>query len=122
MNTISFLFSVYDRAAESFAPPFLCPHNGIAIRGFQDAINDNRRESDISKHPDDFDLYVVGQFDSSTGRIEPIKPEKPIVLGKQLAIGRSPNTDLLPFGNSATMRDSEPNSSPILDPNFKLPA
>lgn len=113
-NAIGFFFCTHDRAADAYSPPFVAPHNGVAIRGFTDAINDSRKESDISRHPDDFDLYLVGEFNSHTGEILPI--DKVLLLqGKQAALGANPNLDLFRRGNSPSMRDHEPNDSRILD-------
>lgn len=122
MNSISFLYSTRDRAAALFSPPFTAPHNGVAIRAFTDAVNDSRRDSDISKHPDDFDLYLVGEFDSATGDVKLLKHPDPIVLGKQVALGTTTNLDLFRAGNSPTGRDHDPIDTQIFDPNFKVPA
>lgn len=85
MNSISLVFTTYDRAGEMYSPPFIAPHAGMAIRGFTDAINNPDRNTDISKHPDDFDLFEIGEFDSSTGVITPFSP-KLVVQGKQIAL------------------------------------
>lgn len=38
----------------------------IAIRSFQDAANDAKKDSDISRHPTDFDLYHLGSYNDET--------------------------------------------------------
>lgn len=87
MNVISPLFCTFDRASQSYSPPFAAPHAGMAIRGFSDAISNPSKDTDISRHPDDFDLFEIGTFDSSTGRIVPVDfLDKPLVQGKQIAI------------------------------------
>jgi len=89
MNRVSQIFATYDRAAESFMNPFVVPHSGVAIRGFTDAINSSG-DSDISKHPDDFDLYYIGDFDASTGFVTPHPEGKSLVVqGKQIALMRN---------------------------------
>jgi hypothetical protein len=91
MNINSGLYSTYDRASERFGPPFLAPHSGVAIRGFTDAVTNPERNSDISNHPDDFDLFHVGDFDSSTGIIVPLDKPVLVVQGKQVAIQKGLN-------------------------------
>lgn len=87
MNRISKLFCTYDRAAESFSPPFAAPHVGVASRGFIDAVHNPRKDSDISNHPDDFDLFEIGEFDSQTGLVTGYSVlDKPVLSGKQVAI------------------------------------
>lgn len=41
---------------------------GAAIRGFEDAINNKEKNTDISRHPADFELYLLGEFDDETGK------------------------------------------------------
>ncbi|QXP08546.1 MAG: nonstructural protein [Arizlama microvirus] len=86
MNSISTLFCTYDRASESYSPPFAAPHSGVAIRGFTDAIN-AANGSDLAKHPDDFDLFEIGYFDSNTGYVTPHESGRQLVVqGKQIAL------------------------------------
>lgn len=61
------LYSVYDRAVQSFERPFACKADGEAIRTFSDAVND--KSSPFFRHPLDFELYYVGTLDQSTGVI-----------------------------------------------------
>ena len=66
---IKFLFSVFDRAAETYHPPFAVPAVGVAMRDFADQANN--KESPINAHPADFELWSVGTLDDRTGVIEP---------------------------------------------------
>ena len=68
------LFSVYDTKADAFNTPFACPTNGIAIRHFSDMANNP--ESSISRHPGDYKLFCVGDFDDSTGRVVSSEPRR----------------------------------------------
>lgn len=62
-----FVVSVYDSATEAFGTPLFVPAVGGAIRGFTDAVNDPAGASDLCKHPADFVLFSLGEFDLSTG-------------------------------------------------------
>lgn len=66
------LVSVRDKKAEAFHPPYAVPTKGIAIRAFGDAVV--KGGSDLSAHPEDFDLFLVGEFDQITGKIEVVAP------------------------------------------------
>lgn len=79
------LVSVRDRALNAFQPPFSVRAEGEAIRNFQDAINDTNNRH-LNQHPDDFDLYVLGQFDDANGALLRFEVPKQIALGKQLKI------------------------------------
>lgn len=65
MNKI--LVAVRDQKAEFFLPPFFIESKGLAIRAFSDAVND--ASTPVSKHPEDYSLYQLGEFDSVTGKI-----------------------------------------------------
>lgn len=77
------LCSIKDRSVNAFQPVYTVRAEGEAIRNFMDAIAAEQSGA-LHKHPDDFDLYVVGTFDDDTGTIEPCTPKK-IGDGKQLA-------------------------------------
>lgn len=57
---------VYDLATETFARPFFVAHAGAAIRSFMDEIGN--AQSELSKHPKDYELFDCGSFDDSTGQ------------------------------------------------------
>lgn len=72
--------AIYDKVAQCYMQPFFVIQPGVAIRGFADGINSANDKSDIVKHPDDFDLYQLGAFDDSSGRL--FVEEIPIFLAK----------------------------------------
>lgn len=59
------VFSVYDSKAEAYLPPFMMTTKGQAIRAFQDAITDGK--SQFCKHPQDYTLFEIAEFDDSVG-------------------------------------------------------
>jgi hypothetical protein len=62
-----FVVSVKDRAADVFNRPFFVPHRNVAIRDFTDEVNRSAVDNQLNKHPDDFDLYILGEFNDNTG-------------------------------------------------------
>jgi hypothetical protein len=62
-----FVVSVKDRAADVFNRPFFVPHRNVAIRDFTDEVNRSAVDNQLNKHPDDFDLYLLGEFNDNTG-------------------------------------------------------
>jgi hypothetical protein len=71
------LIAVKDKALEAFMPVHCARAQGEAMRNFQDAINDPQNKQ-LYAHPDDFDLYVIGEMDDTTGKI--LCPDAPYVL------------------------------------------
>ena len=70
-------FAVHDRAAEVYNPPMFLPAKGQAIRQFDDLANNP--DSPINKHPEDYTLYHIGEFDDETALLTPLP--KPVSLG-----------------------------------------
>lgn len=64
---LQYVVSVKDRAAEVFNRPFFVPHRNVAVRDFTDEVNRAAADNQLNKHPDDFDLYILGTFDDNTG-------------------------------------------------------
>lgn len=62
------IYSIFDQAAEAFATPFFMHNDGLAIRAFQDNIN-AEDENNLSKHPEQFKLFCLGDFDDKNGTI-----------------------------------------------------
>ena len=77
------IVSIKDRAADAFNRPFFVPTAGMAIRSFIDEVNRDHADNQMFAHSDDFDLYEIGTFDDSTGRIESYADMKVLMLGKQ---------------------------------------
>lgn len=65
------MFSVYDSKAESYMMPFTAQSRGSAVRSFTEASNDP--QSPCCKHPSDYTLFAVGEFDELTGVLTPYK-------------------------------------------------
>jgi hypothetical protein len=64
---LHFIICVKDRAADVFNRPFFVPHRNVAIRDFTDEVNRVAADNQLNKHPDDFDLYLMGQFNDNLG-------------------------------------------------------
>lgn len=75
------VLSVRDRATDSFANPFFVPAIGVAIRSFSDEVN--RPDSPLNAHPEDYDLYLVGEFDADAGHLAPCDPRQ-VAIGKDV--------------------------------------
>ena len=69
------LVAIKDNAIEAFQPINSVRARGEAMRAFQDAINDPNNKQ-LNAHPEDFDLYHVGDFDDQTGTLLAITPER----------------------------------------------
>ncbi len=77
-------FAVRDSKAEAFFPPFFQGTVGQGERTFVDLCRDGNVE--LSKHPGDYQLYLVGGFDSETGALSAVIPMV-ILSGEEVGNG-----------------------------------
>lgn len=59
------VYTVYDSKVESYMNPFLMQTKGQAIRAFADSVNDEKTQ--FYKHPEDFTLFEIGEYDDASG-------------------------------------------------------
>jgi len=64
------IYSIYDAKAQAYGQPFFSPRNGTAIRAFTDEVNRADERNPFYKHPDDYSLFHMGDWDDA-GEIVP---------------------------------------------------
>lgn len=65
-------YSVYDRKALQYYPPFFAATDGAASRMFSDLANDGN--TNVGRHPSDYVLYRIGQYNDQKGALMPESP------------------------------------------------
>lgn len=80
------IYSVYDKKAESFSPPYVAHNDLIALRNFEGTVNN--ADFPISKYPDDFSLYYLGNIGDMDGRYYLSDDELDIVMPKLIGEAR----------------------------------
>ncbi|UOF82702.1 DNA binding protein vP5 [Microviridae sp.] len=78
------IVSVKDTAAQAFGRPVFVPAVPVAVRSFRDEVNRKDSDQDLSKYPDDFELYELGSFDDSTGIIQLLDAPRMVARAKDL--------------------------------------
>ena len=68
------ILAIFDKKALSYHPAFCVPNMVTASRSLDKAVNSG--QGDFFDYPDDFALYVLGEFDEITGEIVPCYPPK----------------------------------------------
>lgn len=76
---------VRDRAVDAFSTPFFVRSVGEAVRSFSDEVNRKDDNNQIYKHPEDYDLYLISEFDSDTGLFSDSKPSM-VAVGKDVSL------------------------------------
>jgi len=77
-----YIVVVRDRAADVFGVPSFVASKGAAIRGFGDECQREDKGNLFYQHPEDFDLYELGEYDDSNGTFIQLERPKQIAVGK----------------------------------------
>lgn len=83
--------SIQDKVAAAWLPPMFFQSKGQALRSFVDVVND--QSSEFFKHPEDYVLFLIGDFDERTGVITVADAPTMLALGSNVLDGGSPNED-----------------------------
>lgn len=68
--TIYAMCSVRDVVASTFGRPIFAPNTASAVRSIQNEVNRPQDGNMLNTHPDDFELYHLGNYDDQTGGVE----------------------------------------------------
>lgn len=66
------IVAIRDKATEAYQIPFFVQTVGQAFRMFNDEIN--RPDSPMGAHPEDYDLFEIGDFNEDRGEIQGSNP------------------------------------------------
>lgn len=67
------VFSIFDVVSKVYLPPMQFVHEGEALRAFEDIVLNP--QTMVAKHPGDFKLYRLGEFDDCEGVFDCTMPE-----------------------------------------------
>lgn len=81
------VFSVRDSKVDAFMRPFFAQTTGEGLRIWEDSVKSEG--SGFQKHPDDYCLFEIGEFDSEKGLLSPLL--QPMSLGLACEYVRSKN-------------------------------
>lgn len=70
------MYAIRDKKV-GFLTPTIDQNNAAAIRNFEHACQQSQNL--MFSHPEDFDLYRIGTFDTETGRLIPEEIPVPVV-------------------------------------------
>lgn len=79
------IMAVRDRALDAFGTPIFVAAIGQAVRSFTDEINRVDQNNNLNKHPEDFDLYFLGEYDDETAEFAVERP-KQVAVGKDVSV------------------------------------
>lgn len=73
--------AIRDRAIATFSVPQFVTAVGAAVRSFGDEVRRGGDNNPLAAHPEDFDLFSLGEYDDQTGLFESEVPHQ-IAVGK----------------------------------------
>ena len=82
------VFTVYDQKAKAHLTPFFLLQEQQAIRAFTDCVNSD--DHPFGKHPEDYTLIQIGEFDDSDGKLFPF--DIPATIGTGINYLSHPTT------------------------------
>lgn len=86
------ILSIRDRAVDAYGRPMFFPTIGAAIRAFNDEINREDKNNPYFAHPEDYDLFHLGNFEDTTGVFTTLDRPKQVAVGAQHSQMRPTNT------------------------------
>lgn len=76
------MYAVYDTKVEAFLRPFFMRTRGEALRAWQELANDEQTQ--FCKHPTDFALMELGEYDDSQGTVDNYKAPTSLGLASEM--------------------------------------
>lgn len=74
------IYSLRDQKTDAFMNPIAMQTTGQLLRMLSDEVN--KQDSLVGQHPEDFELFEVGEYDTQTGTLTPCPPKSVIVLNE----------------------------------------
>lgn len=65
---LKMMYSIYDKKTEVFHAPVCCHNVSDALRYFKSMLMFDK-QSNVAMFPDDFDIYLVGSFNQTDGKV-----------------------------------------------------
>lgn len=82
------VFSVFDSKVAVFGAPMFNQYEADMIRAFSDAVNDGSNANNMwFRHPEDYSLFAVGEFDNLTGELKGHLPRNLVTASALKAAG-----------------------------------
>lgn len=75
--------AILDSKVGVYSPPMCFRTKGEAIRSFSDACGDDKLP--FGKHPADYRLFLIGEFDDNAGSLSSVSPD-PLIGADELGV------------------------------------
>jgi len=76
---------MYDSKTEAYGAPNFVVNIGSAVRGFTDEINREAPDNLLYRHPGDFSLYHLGEYDDARAAFELLQQPRELARGIEMS-------------------------------------
>lgn len=73
------IFSLRDSKMAAFMQPFFAPTEAVALRLCSDLVNQADKQNQVALHPDDFELFQLGEWDDASGALTSLEHARAVV-------------------------------------------
>lgn len=77
--------AIRDSAADAFGVPVFFKTLGVATRTFTDEVNRAAEDNPLYRHPEDHDLWLMGEYHADSGEFVLEKPRQ-LARGQDVAV------------------------------------
>lgn len=81
-----YVFALRDSKSAQFGTPMFLQSEGVCVRSLSDEVNKNK-ESMVHQHPEDFELFYLGDWDTETCVFTLLPAPRSVVLCSSLKVG-----------------------------------
>lgn len=74
---------IRDSAADDYGTPYTFKTVGEAVRSFTDIVNRPDENSNVYNHPQDFELFKIAEYETSTGEFFVGEPPRSLIRGAE---------------------------------------
>jgi hypothetical protein len=85
------IYCIHDACANAYLKLMFSPNQGLILRSLVDELS--RPDSDFLRHPDDYTLFLMGEWDDVTGDIKPLTTPKKIGRINEFIPNNTPSTE-----------------------------
>lgn len=83
----TYIIAIRDIVADVYTQPFTSASIGGTIREFGDRCNGTDAQDMVAKHPEHFELWLLGEYDDKNGSIRSFSMDSAGEEPRQLAAG-----------------------------------
>lgn len=78
------ILAVRDSAVRAFNNPFFVPTMEVGVRSFYDEVKRQGEDNQMARHPEDFELWCLGNYDDESGLFEQNEPVRLVARAKDV--------------------------------------